>query len=177
MLEGSGRVAVVSGSFDPVTLGHMDILERGLAIFDHMIVAVLDNPRKTPLFTVAERIALLQAQTANINVTVESFSGLLAEFAKLKGANYILRGVRTETDCGYEISMAQINKMLNIDLETVILVAKPQYALVSSSIIREIVQYAGENFDDTVLDKMVHPTVKKMLIDKILKKGLEDSRT
>jgi len=163
--------ALFPGSFDPVTLGHLDIIKRGEQMFDQIVVAVLNNPAKSPLFTVQERIGLLQEAVLGISdVRVEAYSGLLAEFAKKCGAQYILRGLRTEADGVYEISMAQANRRLMDGLETVLLVSDPAYAYMSASLIREIAAagYADSGFDDRVLDQWVIPAVKNMLKRKYL---------
>jgi len=166
-------IAVFPGSFDPVTLGHLDILKRGSQLFDEIIVAVLNNPNKTPLFTMQERINMLQAVTVNIpNVSIETYSGLLAAFAKKRGAKFILRGVRSEVDFAYEVPMAQANKQLMDELETILLITDPAYAYVSAGLIREIAAagYVASDidFDDKVLDQWVSPAVKHMLKNKYM---------
>jgi len=175
--------AIFPGSFDPVTLGHLDLIQRGAQLFDQMIVAVLHNPTKSPLFTIQERIDLLRDATKDIaGVQIEAYNGLLAEFAKKQNAGYILRGIRTEADCAYEIPMIQANRKLADGPETVLLVTDPAYAYISAGLIREIAAagyagigssegvetLAGGNFDDTVLDQWVTPTVKHMLKSKYL---------
>jgi len=156
--------AVFPGSFDPVTLGHLDLIKRASLLFD-VIVAVLHNPAKKPLFTVEERLALLREETASIaSVKVEEYSGLLAKFAKDRKIRYILRGVRTEADCAYEIPMAQANRKLEEELETVILVTDPSYGYMSASLIREIAAAGyADGFDDTALNQWVSPNVKEAL--------------
>ena len=134
-------------------------------------MAVLYNLKKSPLFTVDERISLLKSEISDIpGVQVESYNGLLTEFAKLRGVKYILRGVRNGDDCPYEIAMAQANRELNKDIETIILVTDPNYGYISAGLIREIAEigYTAPlgSFDDKVLDKWVSPAVKKMLNNK-----------
>ena len=156
--------AVFPGSFDPFTLGHEDILRRGAKLFDKIIIAVLHNPAKAPLFTVQERLNMLG--TIDLpGVSAEEHRGLLADFAKQRGAKYILRGVRTEADCAYEIPMAQANAKLNEGPETVILVSDPAFSYMSASLIREIATaaYSSPGFDDRILDQWVSPAVKDML--------------
>lgn len=165
--------AIFPGSFDPVTLGHLDLILRSARMFDTLIVAVLINPAKSPVFSAEERISMLRTELeVNLKipeVQVETFSGLLAEFAKDREAQYILRGVRSSADATYEIPMAQANMELLDGLETVILVADPVYSYVSASLIREIAG-AGykSNFDDSVLNQWVTPDVKEMLKRKYL---------
>jgi len=163
-------IALFPGSFDPVTLGHIDILNRATKTFDQIIVAVLCNSSKAPLFTIEERVGMLKETTKDIpGVQVESYVGLHAEFAKKRGARHILRGVRTAADCGYEIPMAQANKQLAEDIETIILVSAPAYGYMSSGLIREIaITGYASGFDDIVLDQWVPPAVKDMLRSKLL---------
>ena len=162
--------ALFPGSFDPVTLGHEDLIKRGAGLFDKVIVAVLNNPAKTPLFTVQERIDILQEVLKDIKaVQVEAYDGLLAAFAKKRGIRYILRGVRSGNDCAYEIPLAQANRQLGDGLETVMLITDPNYAYMSAGLVREIAAagYAS-GFDDKVLDQWVSPVVKDMLKSKYL---------
>ena len=167
-------IALFPGSFDPVTLGHLDILKRGAQLFDQVIVAVLNNPAKSPLFTVQERIDLLRESAADIpGIQFESYSGLLADFARKREIHYILRGVRSEADFAYEMPMAQANKQLTDELETIIMVTNHAYAYMSAGLIREIAAagYASifeSGFDDKVLDQWVTPTVKNMLKNKFM---------
>ena len=155
--------AILPGSFDPVTLGHIDLIRRGALLFDVIIAAVLDNPAKIPLFSVKERVDMLMTETACIpGVEVEAFSGLLAEFAKKRNVRYILRGVRTQMDAAYEIPMAQANSKLLEGLETVFLITDPAYGFMSSSLIREIAAFAN-NFDDKILNQWISPAVKDAL--------------
>ena len=164
--------AIFPGSFDPVTYGHIDLMRRGAGIFDRIIAAVLNNPSKKPLLTVAERVSLLGEVTKDIpGIQIEATNGLLAEFAKERDVRYILRGVRVGDDCQYEISRAQANRKLHLNLETVILVTDPAYSYMSAGLIREIAAagYNCSNFDDKVLDQWVPPTVKDMIKNKYVK--------
>ena len=177
----TNRAAVFPGSFDPPTLGHLDLIKRGAQLFDKLIVAVLHNPDKSPMFTVHERVELLQQEVGDIRgVQVQEYSGLLADFAREQGLRYILRGVRTETDCAYEIPMAQANRKLALpdELETVMLVSDPANTYMSSGLIRQIVTAAAatqadgfnnKKFNDKVLEQWVTPVVKRALINKVSK--------
>ena len=163
--------AIFPGSFDPVTLGHIDIIKRGARLFDELIIAVLNNPAKQPLFTLEERMHLIKSDTAGLpGVRVECFTGLLAEFAKKREVYCVLRGMRTSADSTYEISMAQANNKLLNGLETVFLASDPIYSYMSSSLVREIASagYADLQFNDTILDQWVSSAVKKMLKNKLL---------
>lgn len=146
----SARIAVYPGSFDPVTLGHLDILDRALPIFDRVIVGVLANPGKEPLFTVDERIELLRAAIdAKPNVDVTSFDGLTVDFARSSGAIAIVRGLRVLSDFESEFQMALMNRRLNPDVTTVFLMTSFSNVFVSSSIIKEVCRLGG-NVDEAV---------------------------
>jgi pantetheine-phosphate adenylyltransferase len=137
-------LAVYPGSFDPITNGHLDLIERGSQIFNRLIVAVLTNIEKEPLFTVAERVEMLQEATHGIpNVSVDTFSGLLVDYARQKHAKAILRGIRAFTDYEYELQMALMNRKLAPDLETVFLMPALAYTYVSSRLVREVFQLGG----------------------------------
>jgi len=158
-------IAIFPGSFDPVTLGHHDIIQRAAPLFSKLIVAVLHNPAKNPLFTVNERVDMLQHLVKDIpNVEVAEYTGLLAGFAREKNAKYLVRSLRSEADCAYEMPMAQANSKLGTDLETVVFFAAPAYIYLSSGMVREVaaVGYTSD-FDDTVLDQWVPAAVKAML--------------
>lgn len=135
-------VAVCPGSFDPVTLGHLDIITRGSKVFDKVIVAVLNNRSKEPLFTVEERVNLLKEVTRDIeNVEVDSFNGLLIDYVKQKKATTIIKGLRAVSDFEYEMQMASINRKLNQDVETFFMMTNNQFSYLSSSIVKEIAKY------------------------------------
>jgi pantetheine-phosphate adenylyltransferase len=137
-------LAIYPGSFDPITKGHLDLIERGSQIFNRLIVAVLTNIEKEPLFTVAERVEMLQEATHGIpNVSVDTFSGLLVDYARQKHAKAILRGIRAFTDYEYELQMALMNRKLAPDLETVFLMPALAYTYVSSRLVREVFQLGG----------------------------------
>lgn len=137
-------LAIYPGSFDPITNGHLDLIERGSQIFNRLIVAVLTNLEKNPLFTVPERVEMLREATRAIpNVSVDTFSGLLVDYARQKQAKVILRGIRAFTDYEYEMQMAMMNRKLEPDLETVFLMPALNYTYVSSRVVREVVQLGG----------------------------------
>lgn len=140
------RTAVYPGSFDPVTNGHLDIIQRASRIYDKLIVGVLNNPsKKTPMFSVEERIDLIRSVTADIpNVEVDSFTGLLVDFAKAKGAQVIVKGLRTVADFEYEFQMALLNKALNPEYETVFLMTDTKYSYISSSMVKELAGFKGD---------------------------------
>jgi len=138
------RSAIYPGSFDPVTLGHWDLIQRAAKLVDRLVVAVLHNPAKTPAFTVEERVAMLKELTAPLpNVEITTFHGLLVDFAKAQNAQFIVRGVRAFSDFEYEFQMALMNRKLAPELETVFLMPKEKYAAVSSRLVREIGTMGG----------------------------------
>jgi pantetheine-phosphate adenylyltransferase len=138
------RVAVYPGSFDPLTSGHVDIILRGAKLFDRIIVAVLTNAEKKPLFTLAERLAIIRETFADSpNVEADEFSGLLIDYARQKHANVIVRGLRAVSDFEYEMQMALMNRHLQPDLETVFMMPAEQYTYVSSRLIKEVVALGG----------------------------------
>ncbi len=137
--------AVFPGSFDPITKGHLDIIERSAKIFDKVIVAVLVNVDKKGLFTMDERVTLIKKATAHIkNVEVKNFKGLLVDFFKDEGCTTVIKGLRNGTDYDYEAQMAIINKTLDENVETVFLVAKSEYCSVSSSVVKQIGMLNGD---------------------------------
>ncbi len=136
--------AIYPGSFDPITLGHLDIVQRGCKMFDRVIVAVLGNPSKTPLFTVEERVKLIQQAVVHLpNVGVDSFNGLTVNYAQLQGAKIILRGLRVLSDFEMELQMAHTNKTLSATLETVFLATSNEYSFLSSSVVKEVARFGG----------------------------------
>ena len=139
------RRAVYPGSFDPVTLGHIDIIERAAEIVDELIVGVLINKGKNPLFSVQERVNMLQIVTKDIpNIRVESFDGLLVDFLKLKDAEFVIRGLRAITDFEYELQMAQTNRIMSPDTDTIFLTTNLKYAYLNSTTVREVASYGGD---------------------------------
>lgn len=145
------KIGVYPGSFDPITKGHMDIIERGAKLVDVLYVSVLTNPHKGEgMFTTKERMDMIEKSMSYIdNIKVETFSGLLVDYAKAKKADVIIRGLRAMTDFEYEMQMAQINKNLLPSVETIFLVTDTQYSFLSSSTVRELVRFKG-NFHDLV---------------------------
>ena len=138
-------IAVYPGSFDPVTRGHMDIIERASKTVDHLIVGVLVNSAKSPLFTVEERVALLKQVTAQYpNVEIRSFEGLLVDFARASGAHILIRGLRAVTDFEYELQMSQTNRKVAPEVDTIFFTTSLEYAYLSSSIVKEVAQYGGD---------------------------------
>lgn len=153
--------AIYPGSFDPVTYGHLDIIERAADIFDELIVAVLYNKAKSPLFSVDERVNILNEVLSGIpNVSVKSYEGLLVDFAVSCGAGVIVRGLRAVTDFEYELQLAQTNNVLNKGVDTVFLTTALKYAYLSSSTVKEVASYGGD------IDKFVPPYVKKLTYGK-----------
>ena len=139
------RIAVYPGSFDPVTLGHGDIIERTAKMFDKVIIGVLNNNVKTPLFSVKERVNMLKEVTAHLpNVEVQSFEGLLVDFLRRNDAQVIVRGLRAVTDFEYELQMAQTNRVMAPEIDTIFLTTNLKYSYLSSSIVKEIAFYDGQ---------------------------------
>lgn len=151
-------IAVCPGSFDPVTLGHIDIIERSCKIFDNVIVAILDNPNKSYTFSLDERINMLKESCSHLeNVEIDYFKGLLVDYAKKRGTKVVIRGLRAVSDFEYEFTMALMNKKLCKDVETFYMMSANEYEFVSSSIIKEVAKLGGN------IDSMVPPIVAKML--------------
>ncbi len=143
-------IAVYPGSFDPVTYGHLDIVERGAKVFDKVIVAIGKNRTKASLFSVEERVELLRTVTAHYpNVEVDSFNGLLVDYMKSKQAKTIIKGLRAISDFEYELQMASINKKLDDSIETFFMMTNNKYSFLSSSIVKDIAKY-GANVSDLV---------------------------
>lgn len=158
----SDILAIYPGSFDPITNGHFDLIERSSRIFDRLIVAVLTNAEKQPLFTVEERVAMLKEVTWDKkNVSVDTFSGLLVDYAVQKNARVIVRGIRAFSDYEYEIQMALMNRKLQPKLETMFLMPAESYAYVSSRLVKEISLRGGSVRD------LVPPLVEERLVKKI----------
>lgn len=152
------RIAVYPGSFDPLTLGHLDIILRGAKVFDKVIVAVLSNIQKNSMFTVEERLGMIRKVLDKYdNIEVRSFEGLLVDFMEEAGAGIILKGLRAVSDFDYELQMAHINKELSKDVETVLMMTNPKYSYISSSNIKQIVHFNGDitNFvPEEILDEI-----------------------
>ena len=149
------KVAVYPGTFDPVTLGHLDIIRRGAHLVDKLVVGVTTNPSKEPMFTTAERLEMVRREVKDIpgNIDVVEFNSLLMEFAEKQGATAILRGLRAVADFEYEFQMAGMNQQLNDDIETVFLMADASLQPIASKLVKEIARYGG------TIDKFVTPSV------------------
>lgn len=139
------KIAICPGSFDPITLGHLDIIRRSSVMFDKVIVAVLVNPEKNPSFTADERLAMIKKVTADIqNVEAECFEGLLADYAKMKNAQAIVKGLRAVTDFEYEFQMSLINRKLNPETDTIFLTTSVQHMYLSSSMVKSVARFGGD---------------------------------
>ena len=156
-----GSLAVFPGSFDPITNGHLDIVDRVLRVFGRVRMAILVNPEKQPLFSVDERVAIIrEAYRGNPRVDVDTFSGLLVDYAERAGASVIIRGIRAISDFEYEFQMALMNRRLNPQIETVFMMPAESYSYVSSRLVKEVFQLGGRVSD------LVPPVVEKRLRDK-----------
>ena len=156
------KAAIYPGSFDPVTYGHLDVIRRAADIFDELTISVLNNVKKTPLFSVEERVKILKEATKDLkNVTVESFSGLLVDYAKEKNIHVVVRGLRAITDFEYELQNAQTNRLLSGEkLDTMFLTTSLEYAYLSSTTVKEIASFGGD----------ISACVPKFVADEIYKK-------
>jgi pantetheine-phosphate adenylyltransferase len=154
--------AIYPGSFDPLTNGHLDLIARGSQIFDELIVSVLLNTEKHPLFSVADRIEMLQQTCKHLqNVSFDTFDGLLVDYARSKGAKAVLRGIRAISDYEYEFQMAMMNRKLQPELETVFMMPAEQYSYVSSRLVKQVFQLGGKISD------LVPPLVEERLRSKL----------
>jgi pantetheine-phosphate adenylyltransferase len=157
--------AIYAGSFDPVTNGHLDLIARGARLFDRLIVAVATNVAKQGVFSVPERVEMLRAHTqAMANVEIDSFSGLVVDFARRRGARILLRGVRSMTDFEYEFQMAITNQGLG-DVETLVLLPRPEFAYLNARLIREIAALGGD------VSHLVPPAVAQALAERLRRQG------
>lgn len=144
------KLAICPGSFDPITNGHLDIVQRGAKIFDNVIVTIFNNQSKTPLFSVEERIQLIEQSTKHIpNVSVDVSDGLLVDYAREQNAHAVLRGLRAVSDFEFEMQITSMNKKLEPDIDTLFMMTSNQYSFLSSSIVKEIAKYNG-NISDLV---------------------------
>ncbi|HYH02155.1 MAG TPA: pantetheine-phosphate adenylyltransferase [Bacillota bacterium] len=156
--------AICPGSFDPITRGHLDIIERAAALFPQVIVGVLQNPGKNPLFSVQERVDLIKTAIKHLpNVEVVFFSGLLVDFARKVEANLIVKGLRAISDFEYEFQMALNNKRLAPEIETMFMMTKNEYSFLSSSVVREIARYGG-NIRDLVTPEIEEALKVKFML-------------
>ena len=155
-------IAIYPGTFDPVTRGHIDIVERACKMFDRVIIGVADSPAKQPFFNLDERLELLQTVFADVDkVTVKPFSGLLIDFARDNEASIIVRGLRAISDFEYEVQLAGMNRSLAPEIETVFLTAAQRFAFVSSSLVREIARLDGD------VSEFLHPVILRRLTEKL----------
>lgn len=164
--EPCGIIAVYPGSFDPITNGHLDLIERASRLFERLIVAILRNEAKKPLFSVEERLEMAREVLRGYpNVEVASFGGLLVEFAASRGARVILRGIRAISDYEYELQMALMNRRLAPDIETVFLMAAEDYSFLSARLVKEVVALGGD------VSGLVPPLVEERLRKRLAKAG------
>lgn len=155
------RIAVVPGSFDPITYGHLDIIERSSKVFDKLYISVLKNSSKQGLFDVDERLALIRETTKNLdNVEVVSFNGLLIDFCQSVNARAIIRGLRAVSDFEYEMQLTSMNRKLDSSIETIYMMTNNNYSFISSSIVKEVAKYGGK------IEDVVPPVVEAALADK-----------
>ena len=163
------RTAVYPGSFDPVTKGHLDVIRRASELFDKVIVGVLHNSAKSPLFSAEERVKILEEATKDVsNIRVQSFSGLSVDFARQCGASAIIRGLRAITDFEYELQMAQTNRVLAPDIDTIFLTTSLQYAYLSSTTVKEVAAFDGD------ISRFVPDFVERKVFDKLKENGSSD---
>lgn len=155
------KIGIYPGSFDPFTLGHLDIAKRSSLLVDKLIISVLNNSAKKSLFTVEERVNMIQNVTKDIpNIEVDSFNGLTVDYADMKQASIIIRGLRAIADFEYELQIAQTNKTVNPKVDTIFLSTSVEYAYLSSSVVKEIAKYGGN------IDQFVDPYIENLIYEK-----------
>ncbi|AXN40424.1 pantetheine-phosphate adenylyltransferase [Peribacillus butanolivorans] len=155
------KIAICPGSFDPITFGHLDIIQRGANVFDEVYVVIVNNSAKNSLFTVEERLELITEATAHMpNVKVDFYQGLTVDYAESVSANAIIRGLRATSDFEYEMQGTSMNRFLNNNIESFFIMTKNQYSFLSSSIVKEVAKYGGD------ISELVPPVVQKALTKK-----------
>ena len=160
------RTGVYPGTFDPVTLGHMDIIRRGAKLVDRLVIGVTTNPSKSPMFTVEERIAMVRRETADLaHIEVVSFDSLLMDFAEAQGASMIVRGLRAVADFEYEYQMAGMNQQLNDRIETVFLMADVSLQPIASRLVKEIALFGGD------ISRFVSGEVRDLIVERVERLG------
>jgi pantetheine-phosphate adenylyltransferase len=156
------RLAVYTGVFDPIHLGHLDVIRRGSRLFDRLVVGVGENPEKTPIFSQEERVDLVKLVVGELgNVEVRPFVGLAVHFVRGLGARIMLRGIRTTSDMEYEFTMSLTNRALDAEVETAFLMANEAYSHISGTLLRQVARFGGE------LDKFVPPQIKSALVERV----------
>ena len=159
------HTAIYPGSFDPITLGHINVIERSAAMVDRLIVGVLNNQAKSPLFSTEERLEMIREATAHVpNVEAVLFDGLTIDFARRSGAQWIIRGLRAVTDFEYELQMAQTNRVLAPEIDTIFFTTELKYAYLSSSTVKEVARFGGD------IDSFLTPAVKERTLAKLQEK-------
>lgn len=163
------KVGVYPGTFDPITLGHMDIIQRGTRLVDKLVIGVTTNPSKSPMFSLEERLAMVRRETADMGDAVEvvAFNALLMKFAQKQGASVIVRGLRAVADFEYEYQMAGMNQQLNDQIETVFLMADVSLQPIASRLVKEIAVYGGD------IHKFVSPRVRDEVVSRVAETGLK----
>ena len=165
------KKAVYPGTFDPVTYGHIDVIKRSAQIVDELVIGVLVNNQKTPLFTPEERVEMLKSVTKDIpNVKVVAFYGLLIDFAKSQNANFVIRGLRAVTDFEYELQMSQTNRIIDPDVDTIFLTTSLEYAYLSSSTVREVASFEGD------ISKFVPEEIAAKVKEKINQRKINEGK-
>ena len=172
MSASSNRIGIYPGTFDPITLGHMDIIERGAKLVDRLIVAVTTNIQKSPMFTDDERIAIVEREVGGIDGKIEvlGFNSLLMDFADRQGASVIIRGIRGVTDFEYEYQLTGMNRQLNDRIETIFLMADVSLQPIASRLVKEIAHYGGD------IAKFVSPAVRQDVLARVAESGRGDPR-
>ena len=169
MTQQAKRIGIYPGTFDPITLGHMDIIKRGTALVDRLVIGVTTNPSKSPMFSLEERMTMVERECAELGAAVEvvAFNALLMKFAEKQGANVIVRGLRAVADFEYEYQMAGMNQQLNDDIETVFLMADVSLQPIASRLVKEIAIYGGD------IHKFVPPAVCDDVTKRVNEIGLK----